>query len=127
MTEYSAGVCNIGREHQRKRFRAGIVALVLAAAYTGWVVATGRPAGYYAGTFLLSTAGFLGYLQARLGFCVAFGALARYEVDDGTGTVDEAELRREDRLRALELIAYSAGLAAAVTLLAYAVDGIVLG
>lgn len=129
MAEYRAGVCNIGREQRRKRFRAGVVTLLLAVVYSAWILATSPSDVYFAGTFLLLFGGLLGYLQARLEFCVAFGTLARYDFSASggeAGTVDQAELRRKDRLRALELTAYAAGLAAAFTLLLYAVDGFML-
>jgi hypothetical protein len=128
MAEYRAGVCNIGPDEQRKRFHAGLASLAAAVGFTAWVLATGRPVVYFAGTFALLTGGFLGYLQARMEFCVAFGALARYDLsgsDGDSGTVTQAALRRKDRMRALELLAYSAGLAGAVTLLVYAVQGFV--
>ncbi len=129
MAEYRAGVCNIGRKQRRKRYRAGVLTLGIALAYSAWVLVTTRPDAYFAGVFLLFFGGLLGYLQARLEFCVAFGTLARYDFSGGggeEGTVDEAELRRKDRLRALELTAYAAGLAAAFTLLLYSLDGILL-
>ncbi|PSP75651.1 hypothetical protein BRC81_14795 [Halobacteriales archaeon QS_1_68_20] len=129
MAEYRAGVCNIGREQRRKRYRAGVLTLAIALAYSAWIVVADRPDAYFAGAFFLYFGGMLGYLQARLEFCVAFGALARYDLSGGDGeegTVDDAELRRKDRLRALELTAYAAGLAAALTLLLYSFDGFLL-
>lgn len=129
MAEYRAGICNIGHDERRRRFYSGIATLLLAVGYTAWVLATDQPAIAFVGTFLLLVGGLLGYLQARMQFCVAFGALARYDLSGSggeQGTVTEADLRRKDRLRALELLAYAAGLAAAATLFVYAADGFLI-
>jgi hypothetical protein len=79
-------------------------------------------------TFPLWFGGFVGFVQDRLGFCVGFGALARYDLSGSggdAGSVSDAEAVRRDRRRAVEVLAY-AGLAALVTtLLVYAV-GIVI-
>lgn len=119
MAGYEPGVCNIGQKERTRRFRVGLVGFAAAAAFTAWVVATGRPPTYLVGTFVLSTGGFLGYLQARLQFCVGFAAMAQYDLSGSggdSGTVTEAELRKKDRRRAVELLVYATALGLATTL-----------
>ncbi|MEF8830995.1 MAG: hypothetical protein V5A23_05600 [Halobacteriales archaeon] len=123
MAEYEPGVCNIGRDEQRMRLRTGLASFAVGVAYTAWVIASGRPPAYLLGTFALATGGFLGYVQYRLQFCAAFGAMARYNLTGSggeEGTVLEDELHRKDRRRALEIVAYSLGLGLATTLSVYA-------
>lgn len=122
MADYEPAVCNIGSEQQRMRRRFGTGALILALVYTVGVLATGQSAALLVGTVLLSFAGFLGVLQARMNFCVAFAAGGRYDFSNAggeTGAVDDADLRRQDRLRAVEITVYATLLAAVTGGLAY--------
>lgn len=119
MVEYEPGVCNIGQDERTRRFRVGLAGFTAAAAFTAWVVATGQPPVYLLGTFVLTTGGFLGYLQARMQFCVGFAAMAQYDLSGSggdNGTVTEADLRKKDRRRAVELLVYAVALALAATL-----------
>lgn len=129
MAAYRPGVCNIGCDERRRRFYSGIAMLILAVGYTAWLLATDQSSVYLAGTFLLLLGGLLGYFQGRTQFCVAFGALARYDLSGSGGeggTISEADRRRKDRRRALELFASAAGMAVAGTLSVYVADGILL-
>ena len=122
MAEYEPAVCNIGSEQQRMRWRFGAGALALALVYTVGVLATGQSPVLLIGTVLLSFAGFLGVLQARMNFCVAFAAGGRYDFSNSegeTGAVEDADLRRQDRFRAVEITVYAALLAAVAGGLAY--------
>jgi len=117
MSEYQPGVCNIGRDERRKRRTAGVLGAVAAVGATLFVLATGRPPTTLLWTFPLWFGAFVGFFQDRLGFCVGFGALARYDLSGSggdAGTVSEAEAVRRDRRRAVEVLAY-AGLAALAT------------
>jgi hypothetical protein len=117
MSEYQPGVCNIGRDERRKRRTVGVLGAAAAAGVTLFVFATGRPATTLLWTFPLWFGGFVGLVQDRLGFCVGFGALARYDLSGSggdAGSVSDAEAVRRDRRRAVEVLAY-AGLAALAT------------
>jgi hypothetical protein len=114
-------VCDVGGAERRKRFQAALLAFAAAAVFTAWVAVDGRPTLSLPGTVLVLTFGVLGVLQARMGFCVAFGAMAQYDpsgAGGGTGTASGAELRRKDRRRAFEITAYALVLGFAVTMLA---------
>jgi len=117
MSEYQPGVCNIGRDERRKRRTTGVLAAVAAVGATLFVFATGRPATMLLWTFPLWFGAFVGFFQDRLGFCVGFGALARYDLSGSggeAGTVSDAEAVRRDRRRAVEVLVY-AGIAALTT------------
>lgn len=124
MSEYQPGVCNIGRDERRKRRRAGALSFLAAAAYVGFVLGTGRPAGLLLGAFPLIFGGFVGVVQDRMGFCAAFGALARYDLSgsgDDAGTIDDAEAVKQDRVRAFQVLAVSTAAAVVTTMLVYGV------
>lgn len=124
MAEYQPGVCNIGRAERAKRRYIGylgflaaalvIVAVPIARLQPLWLLASAAP--FYAG--------FLGYLQARSGFCAGFGLAGVYDVSDAGGErtdVAETKARKADRRKALMLQLESAGLAVIAAGLVYAV------
>lgn len=118
MAEYQPGVCNIGRVERRRRLYLGIASFVAAVVFTAWVLTTGQPYRLLAGTFLLVFGGLFGYLQHRLEFCVAFAALARYDLTgsgDDVGTVQEETALFKDRMRALQILVVSLALAGLLT------------
>ena len=118
MAGYQPGVCNIGRDERRKRRVAGIAGFVGAVAYLGVVLWAGLPDRFLLGTFAFLFGGFVGVFQDYFRFCVAFGALARYDLSgstDESGTVADAAAVRRDRKRAAQILAYAAVAAAAAT------------
>lgn len=124
MTEYQPGVCNIGANERRKRRLAGGVGFIAAIGYVAVVVGTELPTNYLLVTFVFLFGGFVGYFQARFGFCVAFAALARYDLSGsggGTGTISEEEALRRDRRQAVKITLYAAGAAALVTVVVYGI------
>ncbi len=56
--------------------------------------------------------GWIGLVQDYYGFCVAFGALARYDLG---GSVDKSEAVAADRRRAVRILAVTAVLTAVTT------------
>lgn len=124
MNEYQPGVCNIGGDERRKRRRAGTLSFIAAAAFVGFVVATGRPAGLLLGAFPLIFGGFVGVVQDRMGFCVAFGALARYDLSGsggGAGKIDDEAAVRQDRVKAFQVLAVAMAAAVVTTMAVYGV------
>ncbi|MFT4931143.1 MAG: hypothetical protein ACI91T_001018 [Natronomonas sp.] len=129
MTEYQPGVCNIGADEQRKRQFAGAAGFLVAIAYVLAVVLADLPTNYLLVTFVFLFGGFIGYFQARFRFCVAFAALARYDLSGsggGTGTISEEEALRRDRRQAVKITLYAAGAAAAVTVVVYGIGLVML-
>lgn len=117
MSEYQPGVCNIGTDERRKRRTLGAVSALAAGGASLFVLATGRPAVTLLWTFPLWVGAFVGLFQDRMGFCVGFGVMARYDLTGSggdAGTVSETEAVRRDRRRALEVLGFAL-LAAALT------------
>ena len=124
MTEYQPGVCNIGRDERRKRRLAGAGSFLVAAVYVGYVLATGQPDGLLLGAFPFLFGGFIGVVQDRMGFCAAFGALARYDLSGSegeAGEVTDREAVKQDRIRAFQVLAVAAAAAIVATMVVYGV------
>jgi hypothetical protein len=118
MTEYQPGVCNIGRVERRRRRVVGAASLVGAVAFVAYALVVARSPSLLVVSFPLWFGAALGFVQDRMGFCVGFGALARYDLSGsggGTGTVGDAEAVRRDRKRALSVLAVSLAVALAAT------------
>jgi len=124
MEGYQPGVCNIGRDERRKRRVAGIAGFLGAAAYVAAVLWFGLPERYLLGSFAFLFGGFVGVFQDYFRFCVAFGALARYDLSgsaDDAGSVTDAEAVARDRKRAVQILAAAVISAAVVTGIVYGV------
>ena len=118
MTEYQPGVCNIGAEQRRARRLSGIGSFGLAVAIVLAVGLDVLPASTLPATAPFVFGGWVGLVQDYYGFCVAFGALARYDLSGSggtTGSVAEAEAVAADRKRALRILAVTAVLTAVTT------------
>ena len=119
---YVPGVCNIGHAEIRQRLRFGwgglAVTVVLAAAFFVFRV----PAPWRFFLFLPAALGATGFLQAAFHFCAAFGmsGVFNFGAEVGkTDTVEQAEFRRKDRAKALQIVAYSILVGVVVALAGY--------
>lgn len=118
MTEYQPGVCNIGAEQRRARRLSGVGSFGIAAAIVLAVGLDVLPASALPATAPFVFGGWVGLVQDYYGFCVAFGALARYDLSGSggtTGSVAEADAVAADRRRALRILAVTAVLTAVTT------------
>lgn len=115
MTEYRPGACNIGRDQRRRRLYAGGASLAAAVVSTAWVLATDGGDQLLAVSGLLLFGAVVGYLQYRLEFCVGFAALARYDLGEDAGTVQERTALYEDRMRAVQIVVLSLAIAGLLT------------
>ena len=119
MTEYQPGVCNIGTVERRRRRLAGLGSFVVAAAVVVAVAAGAIPTTTLWGAVPFVFGGWIGVLQDRFNFCVAFGALARYDLSGSggaSGSVVEAEAVSADRRKALKILLLSAAATALTAL-----------
>jgi hypothetical protein len=119
-TTYVPGVCNIGPAERRQRQLIGwvgsaiaVVALVAFVAFQvpwPWRLLVAIPAALAAN----------GFLQSAMHFCVGFSMAGLYNFGSlGTQeTVMDAEMRRADRRKGLQIIGYSMLIAAAVVVVA---------
>ena len=107
MAQYQPGVCNIGADQRRARRLSGIGSFGIAAAIVLAVALDVLPATTLWATAPFVFGGWVGIVQDYYGFCVAFGALARYDLSGSggsTGSVAEAEAVAADRKRALQIL-----------------------
>ena len=111
MAEYQPGVCNIGAEQRRARRLSGVGSFGIALGVVSAVALEALPAAALVATVPFVFGGWVGVLQDRFRFCVAFGALARYDLSGSggtTGSVAEQAAVRADRKRALKILATAA-------------------
>jgi hypothetical protein len=103
--EYRPGVCNIGPAEITRRRRAGHVGLIAAVATLGVLVAIGAPPLIRLIVALPAAAAASGYLQAWLHFCAGFGSQGVFNFGalGRTQRVEDAEARRRDRARAMQI------------------------
>lgn len=124
MSEYQPGTCNIGAHGRRRRRFGGTIGFLVAVAYVIAVIIANMPTDYLLGTVLFLFGGFTGVFQARFGFCVAFAALARYDLSGsggGSGSISEQTALRRDRRQALKITLYAAVAAVSVTVVLYGI------
>jgi len=118
MAAYQPGVCNIGAEQRRARRLSGIGSFGIAAGVVLAVALSVLPPGTLWATAPFVFGGWVGLVQDYYGFCVAFAALARYDLSGSggtTGSVAEAEAVAADRKRALQLLLIAAVLTVVTT------------
>lgn len=123
MAEYKPGVCNIGTEQRRARRLSSIGSFGIAVAIVLAVALGVVPTAALWATAPFVFGGWLGFLQDYYNFCVAFGALARYDLSGSggaAGSVAEREAVQADRKRALTILAVAAALTAPTTALGVA-------
>ena len=109
-SEYVPGVCNIGPSEVTKRKQAGWLGLAFTIVL--WMVFSilRVPSEWKLLLLLPATMSAIGFIQARMHFCVAFGIIGLFNFSlkvGKTDTVEQAEYRRKDKQKALQLIAYS--------------------
>jgi len=120
--QYIPGVCNIGPAERKRRIFSGWIGLAATVVLEGLFLLVRAPAPWRLALFLPATGGATGFLQAAFHFCAAFGfgGVFNFGPDVGrTDTVMQAEFRRKDRTRALQIIARSAGIGVVVALAGY--------
>lgn len=102
---YQPGSCNIGPAEIARRRRFGHLAAVASVALLGALVVSGAPRGTRMAVAVPVTGAAVGYLQARLRFCAAYGFLGVFNFGN-PGDVDpvaDLEARGRDRARATQI------------------------
>ena len=102
---YRPGVCNIGPEEIARRRRAehlGVLAMLITLAV---LIAFGAPPLARLLLALPAAGAATGYLQAWLKFCAGFGSAGVFNFGPlgGTLKVEDAEARRRDRVRSMQI------------------------
>ena len=114
MSEYQAGVCNIGPQEIKKRQRValfGYAAATLVFFLSDYLASLGSQALF----FLMTLMGSIGFVQSRRKFCLAFGLAGTFNMSASMKKVLSAEDLRADRKTALSILGQSFLLAAAIT------------
>jgi hypothetical protein len=121
-TEYIPGVCNIGKAEMRKRFVIGLSATIACILFWGLCIVLQIAPTWRLLLFFPATVAAIGFLQYAMHFCARFGLGGVFNFGPNVGradTVEQAEFRRQDRLKALEIIGLSLLIGAAVAAAAY--------
>lgn len=119
MSEYVAGACNIGKAEIRQRRFISLVGLAFAVGSAASLLMADAPRGARFGVFVPLMVWAIGYVQARRGFCLAFGLMGTFNFE-GIGRVKRVQdplARKADRAMALRIFAEAAIYASAVTVL----------
>lgn len=107
--KYIPGVCNIGPQEIKRRAKDGWVALI--ATLVIWALFTwlGTPRIWRLTLFFPAAMAAIGFLQAKMHFCVAFalGNLFNFGEIGKTDTVTQAEDRAQDRKKAWTMISFA--------------------
>jgi len=121
ISEYQPGVCNIGRAEIARRKQLGW--LGASATIVLWIVLIlfHVPAIWRVLLFLTAFIAAIGFLQAHMHFCAAFGFRGVFNFGPQVGKVErvEEEFHRRDRRRALQIIAYSIVVAGILVTIAF--------
>lgn len=119
---YVPGVCNIGPAEIQMRVRVGWVGFgvtVVIAALLAWL---GAPAWTGLVLFFPAFLASMGFLQGWMHFCVAFGAKGLFNMDKAVGqtdTVSQAEFRKADQKKVIQIWSYAVIISLVVALLGY--------
>lgn len=110
-SEYVPGVCNIGRAEIALRKRIGWQGLALTLVLWGLLEYFAAGSLWFLVLFLPSFVASVGFIQAKMHFCAAFGmrSVLNFGPEVGkTDTVLQVEFRDRDRKKAIQIIGYSA-------------------
>ena len=119
---YVPGVCNIGPAEVRLRKMFGWIGLILTITIWTALILFHVSAVWRLTLFFPAMLATIGYFQAAWHFCAKFGlgGVFNFGPDVGrTDTVEQAESRRQDRKRALQIIGLSLLIATIVAATAY--------
>jgi len=115
--EYVAGACNIGKQEERLRLTIGWVGTGLTLAAGVAFVAFRVDALWRLTLFLPAALAAAGFLQAGMHFCANYGLRGVFNVKNDLGktqAVEQVEFASKDRFEALQILGYTALIAAAV-------------
>ena len=121
-SEYIPGVCNIGPSEIKMRMNTGWFGLALTIALGLAFAILRAPFPWKLLLFIPAMISAIGFLQAKMHFCAAFGLLGVFNFGSKIGpreTVEQAEYRRQDQKKALLIIVYSLAIGIAVTIAGY--------
>jgi hypothetical protein len=107
---YTPGVCNLSDGEARRRTIAGWAGLVITLALGAYFFSAHVPTAVRLIIFIPAAFGAMGFLQGLMHFCVNFGMRGVFNTSNELGktdTVAQAEYRKQDKAKAVRIIAYS--------------------
>ena len=121
-SEYIAGSCNIGKGEVRRRQSVALVGLFLVFFSASTILGTEQSRFVRLSIFLPAMIFAVGFIQARKKFCLAYGLAGTFNFGKlGSITKVQSEQdKKADRKTAINIFVQSALLAAAITLVFFA-------
>ncbi len=122
---YIPGVCNLGQIETKRRFRSGLVGLVLTALTLLLLVRLKLPSYYWLSLFLPSSMSAIGFLQAQAKFCVAYGFLGLFSFGvkpSAQDKVTDVEAHQKDLRKAQTIVLSGLLIGASFALLGFYFD-----
>jgi hypothetical protein len=108
--QYIPGVCNIGKAEIRKRYLIGWIGTIAAVVLGGVLIGLQTAPAWRLFLFFPATVATIGFLQYAWRFCARFGLVGVFNFGpnvSSTDTVEQAEFRRQDRRKALQIVGLS--------------------
>ena len=121
-TDYIPGVCNIGPAEIKKRQQAGWLGVASTIVLWGALYVLQAPAAWRLLLFFPAMLGAMGFLQAALHFCAGFGMLGVFNFGHEAGkteTIEQAEFKRKDRQKAIQIGVYATLIGIATALVGF--------
>ena len=121
-SEYVAGSCNIGKGEIRRRQTVALIGLFLVFFSASTILGTDQSRSVRLSIFLPAMIFAVGFIQARKKFCLAYGLAGTFNFGKlgSISKVQSEEDKKADRKTAINIFMQSALLAAAITLVFFA-------
>lgn len=119
--EYIPGVCNIGPDEIKRRIQVGSVGLLATGILAAALIWFDAPRYARLALFFPAFVASIGFLQAFMHFCVAFGTKGVFNVKNKQGeteSVEKAEFRKADQKKVIEIYGLSVLVAGVVAVVA---------
>ncbi|MEI7561948.1 MAG: hypothetical protein WCJ43_05830 [Actinomycetes bacterium] len=118
-TEYIPGTCNIGKGEIRRRQLVALLGLFLTVSSATALISTDAARSSKFSIFLPAMVFSIGFVQSRKKFCLAYGFAGTFNFGKlgQLSRVANAAERKADRITAIKILAQSALLALAITVL----------
>ncbi len=110
-SEYVPGVCNIGPAEIAMRKRTGWIGFALIVFLWGVLTSLGSSVMWFSLLFIPSAISGVGFIQAKMHFCAAFGMRGLFNFGPKVGKTDtalQAEFRAQDKKKSMQILLYSA-------------------
>ena len=121
-TQYIPGACNLGKDEIRSRQIVALFGLFLTISSVIGILAADQGRSIRFSIFIPAMIFSVGFVQSRSKFCLAYGLAGTFNFDrlGKVSRVQSAQDRKADRKTAIVILLKSAALAAAITLVFFA-------